>query len=210
MKEIKQTWINETDGAGSWSHYFGEHAQERPHLKKLHLNSKLNDAKEATRQSTGNRKHYNAQCESFGNRKKTSEVRAQGGTRWDDVRIISGGSKLENFVKKLNFILDAIKILCKVINLERDRIWLLLKRSLWLLWKMDWKKAIQNQGSHCRNPGEMIIAWAEGVAGAQEGRKRIWDVSYGNGFDIEVRERNLRWHSIFILITHRTVMPFNR
>lgn len=178
MKEIKQTWINETDGAGSWSHYFGEHAQEKPHLKMLHLNSKLNDAKEATRQSTRNRKYYNAQCESFGNR-KTSEVRAQGGTRWDDVRIISGGSKLENFVKKLNFILDAIKILCKVINLERDRIWLLLKRSLWLLWKMAWKKANTESGKPLQKPwwDDHSLGWGggRGTGGKKKDLRRdIW------------------------------------
>lgn len=133
-------------------------------LKILHLNSKLNDAKEETRQSTRNRKHYNAQCESLGNRKKTSVVRAQGGTIWDDVRIISRGSKLEDFVKKLNFILDAIKILRKVINLERDRIWLLLRRSLWLLWKMDWKKANTESGKPLQKPwgDDHSLGWGGG------------------------------------------------
>lgn len=64
-------------GLGFEMYYFGDHAQQRPHLKKLHLNSDLNDEKEATRQSTRDRKH-NGECECLRNREKSSVAGTQG------------------------------------------------------------------------------------------------------------------------------------
>lgn len=178
-------------GPEAEKYYFGEHAQERPHLKELHLNSNLNDAKEATRQSTRNRKKAQCcwECECLRNKKKTSVACAQGGTMWDEVRIISHGSNLENFVRKLNFILNAIKILRKVITWKVQGFGFSLKDLPGSPGEWIGRREIQNQGSRCRT---LVRWWQLGLRGWQWHRiEDRFDLGLCvSGFDSEVRERN--------------------
>lgn len=91
----------------------------------------------------------------------------------DEVRIISQGLKFQNFVRRLNFILNAIKILWKALTWHEIGCDLSLKDLSDSSGEWIGKGQIQNQGSHCRNPGEMIRAWAKGMRVTQERRKRI-------------------------------------
>lgn len=75
---------------------------------------------------------------------------------------------MENFVRKLNFILNAIKILRKVITWRVLGFGFSLKDLPGSPGEWIGRREIQKQGRRCRNPGEMITAWAEGMAVAQE------------------------------------------
>lgn len=82
-------------------------------------------------------------------------------------------------------------------------------KDLWILWKMDWKRANTESGKPLQKPRGGSQR-GQRMAVARERSKRIWDLSCVSGSGIKVRERNERWLCFYIWITQRIVLAFTQ